>query len=275
VSTSADRMDEPTAPDADSGAHAETAETDQGTGAPERTGGGWLKTAAYAVALMVVLALLFLAGRQLGAYVDAFTAWVQDLGFWAPLVFILGYAVGTVAFAPGSLLTLASGAIFGLVWGTVYAWTGATLGACAAFLIARYVARGWVERKLEDRPRFRALDGSIGRDGGKIVALLRLAPVFPFVLLNYALGLTKVRFVHYALACLAMAPGTLLYVYYGHIGKALLAGQKTVWDWVLQVAGLLAVLLVTVIITKKARAALAAETALEGEAAEDGEANDA
>ena len=227
------------------------------------------KTVGYVLGAVVVLGLLFVAGRQLGGYVDAFTAWVEGLGFWAPLVFILGYAVGTVAFAPGSLLTLASGAIFGLFWGTVYAWTGASLGACAAFLVARYLARGWVESKIEGKPRFQSLDGSIGRDGGKIVALLRLAPIFPFVLLNYALGLTKVRFVHYALACFAMAPGTLLYVYYGHIGKALLSGEKTVWDWVLQIAGLLAVVLVTVIITKKARAALAAETRLEAEEATD------
>jgi len=259
VSTSVDRVDEPNADDV--------------SGEGEGAGGSRWKAVGYVLGAVAVLVLLYLAGRQLGGSVDAFTDWVEGLGFWAPLVFILGYAVGTVAFAPGSLLTLASGAIFGLFWGTVYAWTGATLGACAAFLIARYLARGWIESKIEGKPRFQSLDHSIGRDGGKIVALLRLAPIFPFVLLNYALGLTKVRFVHYALACFAMVPGTLLYVYYGHIGKALLAGQKTVWDWVLQVAGLLAVVLVTVIITKKARAALAAETGLE---ADDGaEARDA
>ncbi|MGD2114856.1 MAG: TVP38/TMEM64 family protein [Acidobacteriota bacterium] len=226
------------------------------------------RTVLYALAAIAVAALLYLAGRQLGAYVDAFEQWIRSLGFWAPLAFILGYAVGTVAFAPGSLLTLASGAVFGLFWGTVYAWTGATLGACAAFLIARYLARGWVERKLEDRPRFKTLDHSIGRDGGKIVALLRLAPVFPFVLLNYALGLTRVRFVHYVWACFAMAPGTLLYVYYGHIGRQALEGGKTVWDWVFQVAGLVAVLAVTVVITRKAKHALAEQTELEEEEVE-------
>lgn len=225
-------------------------------------GSRW-RTLAYVAGAIVVVAALYFAGRQLGAYVDAFEQWVRGLGFWAPLVFILGYAVGTVAFAPGSLMTLASGAIFGLVWGTVYAWTGATIGACAAFLIARYLARGWVEHKLEGKPRFEKLDHSIGRDGGKIVALLRLAPIFPFVLLNYALGLTKVRFVHYFWACFAMAPGTLLYVYYGHIGRQALEGGKTVWDWVFQVAGLIAVLVVTVVITKKAKHALAEQTELE------------
>jgi len=237
-------------------AEAESAETARGS--------RWRNLVYIAVAVAVV-ATLFLAGRQLGGAVETFTGWVEGLGLWAPLVFMLGYAVGTVAFAPGSLLTLASGAIFGLFWGTVYAWTGATIGACGAFLIARYVARGWVEGKLEDKPRFKSLDQSIGRDGGKIVALLRLAPVFPFVLLNYALGLSKVRFSHYFLACFAMAPGTLLYVYYGHIGREALAGGKTVWDWLLMGLGLAAVLAVTVIITKKAKQALATETDLEQE----------
>lgn len=233
---------------------------------PAEAGGGsrW-KILAYAAGGLVLVAALFLAGRQLGGYVDEFGAWIDGLGLWGPVAFIAGYAVATVAFAPGSLLTLAAGALFGLVRGTVYAWTGATIGASAAFLIARYAARGWVERKIEGRPRFRKLDHSIGRDGGKIVALLRLAPVFPFVLLNYALGLTKVRFVHYLWACFAMVPGTLLYVYYGYVGREALEGGKTVWDWVLLAVGLVAVLAVTVIITRKARRALAEETELEGE----------
>lgn len=231
----------------------------------EAASGPRWKTLAYAAAALALLAALFLAGRQLGGHVDEFEGWIASLGVWGPVAFILGYAVATVAFAPGSLLTLAAGALFGLFRGTVYAWTGATIGACAAFLIARYAARGWVEGKLEGRPRFQKLDHSIGRDGGKIVALLRLAPVFPFVLLNYALGLTKVRFVHYAWACLAMVPGTLLYVYYGYVGRQALEGRegKTVWDWVLLAVGLVAVLAVTVIITRKAKRALAAETEIE------------
>jgi uncharacterized membrane protein YdjX (TVP38/TMEM64 family) len=225
-------------------------------------GSRW-RTAAKMAAALVVVAALLLAGRQLSGYLEGFTEWIEGLGAWAPVVFMIGYAVATVAFIPGSVLTLASGALFGLVWGTVYAWTGATVGAGAAFLVARYAARGWVERKLEGKPTFAHLDESIEKDGGKIVALLRLAPVFPFVLLNYALGLTKVRFAHYMVASLAMIPGTLLYVYYGHVGRAALEGGQTVWDWVLLGVGLVAVLAVTVVITQKARRALAERTALE------------
>jgi uncharacterized membrane protein YdjX (TVP38/TMEM64 family) len=222
----------------------------------------WRTAAKVGAALVVVAALLF-AGRYLSGYLENFTAWIEGLGAWAPVVFMAGYAVATVAFIPGSVLTLASGALFGLVWGTVYAWTGATVGAGGAFLVARYAARGWVEKKLEGKPAFAHLDESIEKDGGKIVALLRLAPVFPFVLLNYALGLTKVRFWHYMVASLAMIPGTLLYVYYGHVGRAALEGGQTVWDWVLLGVGLVAVLVVTVVITKKAKRALAERTELE------------
>lgn len=226
------------------------------------------RTPALAAAGVLALTALFVVGRRLGGHVEGFIAWIDGLGAWAPAVFVAGYAVATVAFVPGSLLTLAAGALFGLVRGTLYAWTGATLGASAAFLLARYVARGWVEKKLDARPRFRKLDESIGADGGRIVALLRLAPVFPFVLLNYALGLSRVRFAHYLLACLAMVPGTLLYVYYGYAGRQALAGGKTVWDWLLLAVGLAAVLAVTVIVTRKAKRALAETTGLDAQAPE-------
>lgn len=210
-----------------------------------------------AVAVIAVIALVLWGGQQLTPYVEQFRDWVDQQGAWGPVFFILGYAVATVAFVPGAALTLAGGFIFGLLWGTVYVFVGATLGASLAFLIARYAARGWVEGKLTDRPDFAKIDKAVGRDGGKIVALLRLSPLFPFVLLNYALGLTSVRFWQYFLACFAMLPGTFLYVYYGHIGKAATSGdEKTIWDWVALGVGLLATLVVTWIITKKAKAAL-------------------
>jgi uncharacterized membrane protein YdjX (TVP38/TMEM64 family) len=227
-----------------------------------RRGLPW-KRIGLAVAALAAVAVLLVLGRRLGHYVPAFRDWVAGLGVWGPVVFILGYAAAAVAFVPGAPLTLAAGAAFGLVRGTIYAWIGATLGASAAFLVARYAARSWVERRLEELPRLRAVDRAVGREGGKIVALLRLSPAFPFNLLNYALGLTDVRFPAYLLACLAMLPGTLLYVYYGHVGRTALEGGQTVWDWVLVGVGLLAILAVTVVITQKAKQALAERTALD------------
>jgi uncharacterized membrane protein YdjX (TVP38/TMEM64 family) len=211
---------------------------------------------------VAALALLWIAGRELGQYVPRFAAWVDSLGVWGPVVFALGYAAATVAFVPGVVLTLAAGAIFGLVEGTLYVFVGATLGASSAFLIGRYVARGAVERRLEGHDRFRAIDGAVGHHGFKIVFLMRLSPVFPYNLLNYALGLTRVRFVDYLLACFGMIPGTFLYVYYGKlIGDvaAVAAGAEVErgWEyWAFLGAGVVATIAVTWFITRLARRTL-------------------
>lgn len=218
----------------------------------------------FAIAAAVVAALI-LGGRQAGQYLPEFAAWVESLGWLGPLVFILGYAVATVAFIPGSLLTLAAGAIFGLAQGTLYTFIGATLGASAAFLVARYGARGWIERRIAGNARFAAIDRAVGKEGFKIVALLRLSPVFPFNLLNYSLGLTKVRFLDYLLASVAMLPGTLLYVYYGKAAGSLAAvagGVKTERGpeyWLTLGLGLIATIAVTTVITRLAGRALRQE----------------
>ncbi len=217
------------------------------------------------VAAVAAVALLLYLGRRLGGYVPQFAGWVDGLGVWGPLVFVLGYAVATVAFIPGSVLTLAAGAIFGLARGTLFVFLGATLGSGLAFLIARYLARGAVERRLQRTPRFGAIDRAVGEQGLKIVFLLRLSPAFPYNLLNYALGLTRVRFADYMLAAFGMLPGTFLYVYYGKaLGSlAAVAGGATVergaGDWALLGVGLVATVLVTAIVTRIAARALKQE----------------
>jgi uncharacterized membrane protein YdjX (TVP38/TMEM64 family) len=216
----------------------------------------------WAVLGLAALTALILGGRRLGQYIPQFAGWVEGLGAWGPVVFILGYAAATVAFIPGSLLTLAAGAIFGLARGTLYTLLGATLGAAAAFLVARYLARGAIERRIAGNARFAAIDRAVGSEGFKIVALLRLSPVFPFNLLNYALGLTRVRFVHYFLASIAMLPGTLLYVYYGKAAGSLAAvaggakAEKGTAYWVTLGIGLAATVVVTTFITRLAGKAL-------------------
>jgi uncharacterized membrane protein YdjX (TVP38/TMEM64 family) len=166
--------------------------------------------------LAAVAAIVF-AGRRAAAVVAAFSAWVDGLGAWGPVAFVVGYALATVAFVPGSPLTFAAGALFGLGKGTALTFVAATLGASLAFLVARYLARGPVERRLSGNEAFAAIDRAIGAEGLKIVLLLRLSLVFPFNLLNYALGLTRVRFTDYVIASVGMLPGTLLYVYYGKV----------------------------------------------------------
>lgn len=214
---------------------------------------------------LAALVAVIVLGRVAGGYVPRFAAWVDGVGVWGPVAFIAGYAIATVAFVPGSLLTLAAGAVFGLVEGTAFVFIGATLGASGAFLVARYVARSAVERRLAGRPRFAAIDRAIGNEGLKIVTLLRLSPVFPFNLLNYALGLTRIRFIDYAIACLGMLPGTFLYVY---SGKALgdlatvAAGAKLERGpgyWTMFAVGLGATAAVTYYVARIARRALERE----------------
>lgn len=211
---------------------------------------------------IVALALLFVAGRQAGQYVPQFAEWVNSLGAWGPIVFIAGYVVAVVAFVPGSILTLAAGAIFGLVQGVIYVFIAATLGSCAAFLVSRYVARDAIEKRLADNPKFAAIDRAVGREGRKIVFLLRLSPAFPFNLLNYGLGLTNVRFADYAVAALGMLPGTILYVYYGKLAGdvAALAGgaapERGAGYYAVLILGLVATVVVTTIVTRTARKAL-------------------
>jgi uncharacterized membrane protein YdjX (TVP38/TMEM64 family) len=200
---------------------------------------------------LAAVAALAVAGRKAGGLIPAYSTWVDGLGVWGP-----------VAFVPGSLLTLAAGAIFGLGKGTALVLIAATLGASAAFLVSRYLARDLVERRLAGNPRFAAIDRAIGTQGRKIVLLLRLSPVFPFNLLNYALGLTRVRFADYFVASIGMLPGTLLYVYYGKVAGdvARLAGGAPVergpeYYGVLAL-GLLATVVVTTLVTRTARRAL-------------------
>lgn len=188
--------------------------------------------------------------------------WVASLGAWAPLIFIAGYVVATVLLAPASVLTLAAGAVFGLVQGVAYVFVGAMAGAAAAFLVARHLARGAVERRLAGSPRVAAIDRAVARDGRRIVLLLRLTPVVPFNFLNYALGLSRIGFGDYLVASLGILPGTIVYVYYGTLLRSvaeLSAGAPSERGWpyyALLGLGLVATVAVTAVITRLARRAL-------------------
>jgi uncharacterized membrane protein YdjX (TVP38/TMEM64 family) len=232
-----------------------------------------------------IAVLLLLVASVLGAlwflpvkhYLLLLLEWTKDLGAWGPVFLAIFYVIACIFFLPGSVLTLGAGFLFGVPIGLLSAWTGATLGACAAFLVGRTLARDWVARKVEGNAKFAAIDEAVGREGFKIVFLLRLSPVFPFNLLNYALGLTRVSFKSYAIASLiGMLPGGLMYVYLGSAARSLadvaagsveggLAGQIFFW------AGLAATVLVAGFVTRLARKSLrAAEEATIAEKATDG-----
>ena len=189
--------------------------------------------------------------------------WVAGLGPWAPLLFILLYVLACVLFVPGSVLTLGAGAVFGVWRGSVLVSVAATLGASAAFLLGRHVARRAVARRVAANPAFAAVDEAVAREGWRIVLLTRLSPVFPFTLLNYGFGVTRVTFREYFLASwLGMLPGTVLYVYLGAVAGELAAAgagtrARTPAEWALFGVGLLATVAVIVVITRIARRALA------------------
>src|SRR6202030_3113930 len=177
---------------------------------------------------LAAIAILYGAHRiGAGPWLANALDWIRGLGALAPVAFIAIYIAACVLFLPGSILTIGAGVIFGVVRGSIYVSIAATLGATSAFLVGRYFARDWVSRKLEGNAKFKAIDEAVGREGWKIVLLTRLSPVFPFNLLNYAYGLTRVTLRDYFFASWAgMIPGTILYVYIGSLSSDL-AGAGT------------------------------------------------
>jgi len=213
-------------------------------------------------AAVVAVVWLLPAGELIGAALSR----VQTLGAWGPPILAAFYVVACVLFLPGSVITLAAGYLFGLVTGTWVVVVGSVAGASVAFLIGRTLLRRRVEAWVEGRPRFAAIDRVVGDDGLKIVLLTRLSPVLPFNLLNFAFGITRVRFRDYLLgSVVGMFPGTVLYVYLGTAAKNLtdvlrgkVAGGPA--QTALLAIGLVATLVVTVLITRTASRALAEAT---------------
>jgi uncharacterized membrane protein YdjX (TVP38/TMEM64 family) len=188
--------------------------------------------------------------------------WVTGFGMAGPVVYGLAYVLGVVLFLPGAPLTIGAGVAFGLGPGTVLVSVASTIGAALAFLIARYLLRGRVERWVSDHERLAAVDRAVEHQGWRVVALTRLSPAFPFNLQNYTYGLTGVPFFQYVLASwIAMLPGTLLYVSIGATGIELASAATGAASWgatTLRVLGFAATVSVVVLITAAARRELKA-----------------
>lgn len=237
------------------------------------TGGtiGWVKPVRIASFVLLLVSLLAVVRLlPVNQLIERLTQVVEGLGVWGPVLFAAVYILAAVFFVPGSALTLAAGAIFGLFWGTVTVSLSSTAAAGLSFLIARYLARDAVRGWAEKSPKFGAIDGAIGAGGWKIIALLRLSPAMPFSLGNYLFGLTSIRFWPYVVTSwLAMLPGTLMYVYLGYAGRAGLdaaagASQgKSPMQWALLIVGLLATVAVTVYVTRIASRAVKEQTELD------------
>jgi uncharacterized membrane protein YdjX (TVP38/TMEM64 family) len=212
----------------------------------------WIGVALVVVALIAAWSLL-----PIGDWLQAFRQWIASLGVWGYLIFAAVYIVATVLVAPGSPLTITAGLAFGIA-GIPLVVIAATIGAALAFLVARYLARARVERMTEQRPKFKAVDQAVTEDGWKVVMLLRLSPVVPFNLQNYMFGVSDIKFWHYVGATfIGIMPGTALYVYLGAIGAAAgSSGSGGVLKWTFFGIGLVATVVVTVLITRRAKARL-------------------
>lgn len=191
--------------------------------------------------------------------------YIQSLGALGPVLFVVIYNLATVLMLPASLLSLGAGVLYGIGWGTVYVLIAALIGATLAFLIGRHVSRDWVRRQMQDHPQFRAIETAIAREGLRFVFLVRLSPIVPFNLLNYALGLTPISLRDYVIGSFGIVPGTFLYVSLGALAGDLtdlrsqaapVTPQTQILNWTLQAFGILTTLAVTIYLTKVTRAIL-------------------
>ncbi|MBE9216169.1 TVP38/TMEM64 family protein [Plectonema cf. radiosum LEGE 06105] len=219
-----------------------------------------------------LIAILIIAAKyfNLQGLLSKSLLWVDSLGWWGPIAFIIIYNVATLLFIPGSLLTLKGGCLFGLCWGSLYVLIAAIIGAIFAFLVGRYISRDWVCQQIGKKPKFQAIDKAVAKNGFKIVFLTRLSPIFPFNLLNYAFGVTQVSLKDYILGSIGMIPGTVMYVYMGSlIGNIAIKNpsipispEAQFAQMLLQGVGLIATVFVTIYIAKVAKKALKESTSI-------------
>ena len=218
----------------------------------------------YKVVLLIAVVAIVIIGTKLPVkdWLIRALEWTDGLGFWGPVFVVAFYVIACVFLLPGSILTLGAGFLFKVPLGVVTVSIASTLGACAAFGVGRTIARNWIAGKVASNEKFAAIDEAVAHQGFKIVLLIRLSPIFPFNVLNYAFGLTNISFWEYAIASwIGMIPGTLMYVYFGAGLRSLadvatgnvekgIAGRLFFW------IGLAVTIAVTVFVTRVARNAL-------------------
>ena len=223
------------------------------------------------VALLLAAVVAVAVGWPLGPWITGAAAWAEGHREAAGALFVAVYVLAAVLVVPGSILTLAAGYLFGVPLGVALTSAGSVLGAAAAFVVGRFVARDWVAQRVATWPRFRALDAAMRHDGFAIVLLARLSPLIPYNLLNYGLSVTAARFRDYVLATwIGMLPVTVLYVYTGSLAKSLatLTSGNRPPSWAthsLLVIGFAATVALTVLIRRRATRILGERLAAESQ----------
>lgn len=222
----------------------------------------WLRIILNAIAIvLLVMAFHYLNINDL---LQNIINWIKEQGIIGIIAFIIIYNLATILFIPGSFLTLGGGALYGVFFGSIYVFIAATLGATLAFLIGRYFARGYISRKIRNNIAFRAIDAAICKEGFKIVFLARLSPIFPFNMLNYVFGITRVALKDYILGSIGMIPSTIMYVYLGSLAMDIThlnsqidnSPQAQIMQWSLRLIGLIATIAVSIYIARIAKRSL-------------------
>jgi uncharacterized membrane protein YdjX (TVP38/TMEM64 family) len=217
------------------------------------------------VSSLVAIAMVAVKKVNFQELLQTSLIWVENLGSWGIVTFILIYNIATVLFIPGTLLTMSGGVLFGVFWGSVYVFIAATLGATWAFLIGRYLCRDVICRMIQGNVKFQAIDQAVAKEGFKIVLLTRLSPVLPFNLLNYAFGVTQVSLRDYIFGSLGMIPSTVMYVYLGSlVGDLAMLGkpeqstspETQIIQWVIRGVGLITTVVMTIYLAHIAKKAL-------------------
>lgn len=215
-----------------------------------------------ATAAVGALAAVVMFGRHAAAQLPVFAGWVGGLGAWGPMAFVAGYSVAAVFFLPCVLLTITAGALWGLGAGIVYAMLGATGGAALAFVAARTLVRGLVQSYVQKHPRLAAVDRAVETEGVRLMLLLRLSPAVPYVVLNYVLGISRVRFRDYLIGMAGMIPVAAAYVYAGKVvGDVAMVASGTNTPrggayWALLAGGLIATVVASVLLARAANRAV-------------------
>jgi uncharacterized membrane protein YdjX (TVP38/TMEM64 family) len=214
------------------------------------------------LAALAVLVGAIVFGREAATLVHPFAVWVQSLGWLGPVAFVGGYTIAAVFLLPAFLLTIAAGALWGFTLGLVYAMAGATVGASCAFFAGRHLVRRLVEAYVERHQTLAAIDRAVEAEGARLVFLIRLSPIVPYVLLNYVLGISRLPFRAHLIGLMGMIPTAALYVYAGKVTGDLVSlasgatAPKGPAYYVLLSVGLVATVLATVLVTRAAKRAL-------------------
>ncbi len=216
-----------------------------------------LTNLAKVLGVIVPVVGTIVCGRLLAPYLPQFAAWVETLGVWGPLAFVVVYILAVVCLMPAFLLQIAGGAVFGLWRGFFFSLAGALSGGIVAFLVSRYLIRNFVARKIASNSKLVALDRIIGDDGYKLVFLLRLSPVIPFVLSNYALGVTRVKFSDFVIGTLGLTPIVLSYAALGSAAGAVDVSRKSNTTLPLVIVGISATVVLGLLVARIVQRAIA------------------